>query len=102
DGGGPVHTVGAGCDRVAAGVVADGRAGVEDDLPGVDRLAEVDLKVLPGGLAGAGGVAGAGVTVHGAGRHVAGAARIGRAGRVGRRGPAVGGELVQGVRAGDV
>jgi hypothetical protein len=71
-GGGPVHAVGAGRDRVAARVVSGRHAGVDDDLPGPDRPAEVDLQVLAGGLGGAGGVAGAGVAVHRVGRHITG------------------------------
>src|ERR1700730_16992350 len=50
DGGPPVHSGGAGRDRVAARVIAGGHPRVEDDLPGADRPAEVDLQVLAGGL----------------------------------------------------
>src|SRR5215472_5528786 len=101
DGSAPVHAVGAGRDRVAARIITGGHAGIEDDLPDGDRPAEVDLKVLAGGLAGASRVAGAGVSVHGVGRHVAGAARVGGAGRVRRRGPAFGADLAQRVGAGN-
>ena len=47
----PVRRVGAGLHGIAARVVAGGRAGVEDDLPGADGGAEVDLQVLAGSLA---------------------------------------------------
>jgi len=75
----------------------------EDDRPGVDAVPKPTLKVLGHGCAWPTPVESAGClafTVHALARHRRSVAARWPAGRAGRRGPAAGGDLAQGVRAG--